>query len=74
LTSFFENYIVDLELSEELLKKSLFDQSVKKLGNLTYEEIYFFTPALVLGGGEDIKYINKGIGSTHQLVLHQVGQ
>lgn len=74
LKGFFKRYIVDPELSKELLKKTLFEQAVKKMGNLAYEEIYFFKPALVLGGGQDIKYIDKGTGSIHQLVLHQVGQ
>ena len=74
LKSFFENYIVDTELSKEHLKKPLFDQAVKKIGNLTNDEIYFFKPALVLGGAESAEYLDKGAGSVHQLVLHQIGQ
>lgn len=74
LKSFFENYIVDQELSKGFLKKTLFDQAVRKIGKLTYEDIYFFKPALVLGGAESLDYLDKGTGSVHQLVLHQIGQ
>jgi len=56
------------------LRKSLFDQAVATLGTLKHNEAFFFVPALVLGGGEDIKYIKKGDASTHQLVLLQIGQ
>jgi hypothetical protein len=74
LENFFEKYMVDPELSKELLKKSLFDQAVKKLGRLTYPDIYFFKPALVLGGAENTDYLDKGNASVHQLILHQLGQ
>jgi len=74
LKHFFEKYIVDPELSKELLRKILFEQAIKKMGNLAYEEIYFFKPALFLGGGEDLKYIDKGKGGVHQLVLQHLRQ
>lgn len=74
LKNFFEKYIIEPELSKELLKKSLFDQAIKKMGSLAYSEIYFFKPALVLGGGENTDYLDKGTGNVHQLVLHHVGQ
>ena len=56
-------------LSDELLYK----QAVEKLGKLEYEEIFFFAPALVLGGAENIKYIKKGNGAVHHQILLQMG-
>jgi len=73
LLDFFQNYIVNEALSQDLLKKQLFSQAMKNLGQLSEDEIYFFSPALILGGAEDIKYIDKGDGNVHQLILHQLG-
>ena len=55
-----------------MLREDLYKQAVEKLGKLDYEDIFFFTPALVLGGGEDIKYIKNG--AVHHQVLLQIGQ
>ena len=71
---FFKSFITDPEIQENVLRKILFDQAVATLGTLKHNEAFFFVPALVLGGGEDIKYIKKGDASTHQLVLLQIGQ
>ena len=71
---FFKSFITDPEIQENVLRKSLFDQAVATLGTLKHNEAFFFVPALVLGGGEDIKYVKKGDASTHQLVLLQIGQ
>lgn len=70
---FFEDYILDPEIKEDVLRKSLFDQATEKLGALQHNEAFFFVPALVLGGVEDIKYVNKGDASTHQHLLLQIG-
>ena len=69
---FFENYILDEDIIKDVLRVDLYKQAVDKLGKLNYEEIFFFTPALVLGGGEDIKYIKKGNGAVHQQVLLKI--
>lgn len=74
LKDFFEKYIVNKDLSNELLKKPLFMNAVDKLGKLKNNEIFFFVPALVLGGAEDVKYIDKGTGSVHQRVLFELGK
>ena len=66
---FFGDYIVDPEVKEDILKKSLFEKATEKLGSLKHNEAFFFVPALVLGGGEDIKYVNKGDANTHQHIL-----
>ena len=70
---FFESYILDPDIQEDVLRKSLFDQATEKLGALQHNEAFFFVPALVLGGGEDIKYVKKGDASTHQHLLLQIG-
>ena len=71
---FFEKYISDPEIKEKVLRKNLFDQAVEKLGSLKYNEAFFFVPALVLGGGEDIKYVSKGDAYTHQHLLLELGK
>ena len=71
---FFQSFITDPEIREDVLRKSLFDQAMAKLGSLKHNEAFFFVPALVLGGGENIKYVSKGDANTHQLLLLQIGQ
>ncbi len=73
LEEFFEKFIVDDEVANEVLKVDIFNEAIKLKGDLAFEEIFFFTPALILGGGEDIKHIDKGDGLTHQQVLFQLG-
>ena len=70
---FFESYITDPEVKEDVLRKGLFDQATAKLGSLEHNEAFFFVPALVLGGGEDIKYVKKGDANTHQHLLLELG-
>ena len=70
---FFERYLLDKGVIKKVLRSDLYKQAVKKFGQLGYQDIFFFTPALVLGGGEDIKYIEKGNGAVHQMVLLAIG-
>ena len=70
---FFERYILDKGVVKKVLRADLYQQAVKKLGKLADPDIFFFTPALALGGGEDIKYIEKGNGAVHQQVLLAIG-
>lgn len=70
---FFDKYIVDLVTRENVLREELYGKSVNELGDLKHNEIFFFVPALVLGGAEDIKFIKKGDANTHQQVLFQIG-
>jgi len=74
LKDFFEKYIVNEELAAGLLKKQLFEQAVSKLGLLKPDDIYYFQPALFLGGAPETNYLSKGTGSVHQMVLFQLGQ
>ena len=70
---FFERYILDKGVIKNILRSDLYKQAVKKLGKPGNKDIFFFTPALVLGGGENIKYIEKGNGAIHQQVLLAIG-
>ena len=70
---FFERYLLDKGVAKKVLRADLYKQAVKKFGRLGYQDIFFFTPALVLGGGETIKYIEKGNGAVHQMVLLAIG-
>jgi len=68
---FFKGYILDEGIRKDVLREDLYKTAVEKLGKLAYEEIFFFKPALCLGGGEDIKYVTKGNGAVHHQVLLQ---
>ena len=65
----FVEYLVDSEIGESILRRTLFDEAKNKLGILKANEIYFFAPVLVTGGAEDIKYIDKGDAAIHQWIL-----
>ena len=66
---FFEKYIVDKKVIKNVLRIDLYKKAVKKIGKLNDKDIFFFVPALVLGGKEDIKYIDKGNCIIHQQIL-----
>lgn len=70
---FFNRYIKS-DLMNYNLRKDLFIESKEKLGNLSTKEIYFFVPALILGGAENIKYVQKGHAVTHQNLLLELGK
>ena len=53
----FVEYLIDSEIEEKILRRKLFDESKDKFGVLPLNEIYFFAPALVTGGTEEIKYV-----------------
>ena len=67
-------YITDPETEKNVLRKDLFALAEEKCGPLKPDEIFFFVPALIVGGAEDIKYIGKGNAAVHHWVLFQVGQ
>jgi hypothetical protein len=74
LQFFFENYIINDGFSEPFLRKELFEASQKKLGKLKLDEIFFFVPALIMGGGqENINIVEKGNAVVHQDLLFQMG-
>jgi len=73
LADFFEDYIVDEDNIRKVLREELFKEAAKEKGKITFEEIYFFVPALSVGGGENIKYIDKGNGKVQQSLLFKLG-
>ena len=74
LIDFFKSYIVDDEVYKELLRKDLFEQAYNIHGTLKSSEIFYFQPALALGGAESIEYIGKGNEKIHQLFLFTLTQ
>lgn len=74
LQFFFEDYITNDEYSSPYLRKELFSKSTEKLGNLNTNEIFYFVPALIMGGGtETTAGVEKGIDIVHQDLLFQFG-
>lgn len=71
LEEFLRDFIVDEEIEKDSLRKELFEEAKKKSGNLLSKEIYFFAPALIIGGVEEIKHIDKGNAVIHQSILLQ---
>ena len=70
---FFNNYILDENIKEQILRRTLFSQAVNKHGSLSVNECFYFVPALVTGGAENIKYIQEGDANVHQHVLFELG-
>lgn len=68
----FLTYLLDPEVEEEVLRRSLFDSARKKCGSLAADEIYFFAPGLAIGGLEDIQYVTKGKADVHHQLLIQL--
>lgn len=69
---FFDKYITDESIKENVLRQNLYNESVNILGNLKHSEIFFFVPALAIGGAEEIKYVKKGDANVHQQVLFEL--
>ncbi len=70
---FFKNYIIDKNVRKNILREDLYNESVNKIGNLKYNEIFFFAPALITGGIEKGEYVKKGDAKIHHQVLFQIG-
>ena len=70
---FFDGYILDENVKENVLRRALFNEATAKLGALAVNECFFFVPALVIGGAEDIKHVKKGDANVHQHLLFEIG-
>ena len=70
---FFDGYILDENVKENVLRRALFNEATAKLGALAVNECFFFVPALVIGGAEDIKHVQKGDANVHQHLLFELG-
>ncbi|OUM60821.1 hypothetical protein PIROE2DRAFT_62905 [Piromyces sp. E2] len=69
---FVEDYLLDEEIEDLVLRKQLFSEAFERDGELKLNEIFLFVPALAIGGGENIKYIKKGDAITQQHLLLQL--
>ncbi|MBN1078385.1 GAD-like domain-containing protein [Clostridium botulinum] len=74
LQEFFKSYIVNEQIYNEVLRRKLFEQAYAVKGSLELNQIYFFTPALILGGKELIESIDRGDANIHQSILLQLGK
>lgn len=70
---FFEDFITDDEIIEDVFKKDLFMEAFQNKGALKGSEIFCFVPALILGGAESVEYIDKAEAGVHQLLLFTLG-
>lgn len=70
---FFEDFITDDEIIEEVLKKDLFMEAFQNKGVLKSNEIFCFVPALILGGSELAENLDKAEADIHQLLLFDLG-
>ena len=65
----FVQLLTDDESAEPLLDKTLFGHALEKCGPLADSEVFFFVPALVLGGSESVASVGKGGAVVHQRLL-----
>ncbi|WP_249384016.1 GAD-like domain-containing protein [Chitinivorax sp. B] len=72
LDAFFNDTLCDGEAIESLLERGFFNQAVGRLGPLADGQIYFYTPALALGGVADVDHLDKGDAVVHLDLLLQM--
>jgi hypothetical protein len=72
LEDFFNDSMCDEEIIEDVLQSELFTECVAKYGALAENEIYFYVPALALGGSEDVNSMDKGSALVHLELLLQM--
>lgn len=70
---FLEKIIADKKIMDSLFYKDLYGQAVREKGTLQKNEIFFFVPALVLGGKQAIGNVDKGDAVTHMHLLFNLG-
>lgn len=73
LESFFNSYLTDPGIQDEILRRPLFEAALGKLGPLHAGEAYYFVPALALGGAESEEFLEKGNAAVHLDLLFQLG-
>ncbi|WP_181919536.1 T6SS immunity protein Tdi1 domain-containing protein [Alkalilimnicola ehrlichii] len=62
----------DREVREELLNPKMFEELTKRFGEIPAQEIFFYTPALRLGGRESIENVEHGNAVVHLEFLLQL--
>lgn len=70
---FFEKFIINDGISKNILRKDIYKDLQKNIGNIKDDEIYFYVPALMLGGSPNIKKMKKGDAKIHHNILFQMG-
>jgi hypothetical protein len=73
INSFFNDYLTADSFYDTFLRRELFLSAQQIKGPLALNEIYFFVPALALGGAEEAKYIDKGNAQVQMDILFQLG-
>lgn len=72
LMDFFNDYLCDDEMIEEVLRQELFREALEKHGSLKNDEIYSFVPALAMGGAAQVEFIKKANALVHLDLLFQM--
>ena len=72
-SDFFERILPTEQFAEQFLRKELFREAAAKYGSLAADEIFFFSPALALGGEESLPHVEKGDAAVHQHLLFELG-
>jgi Uncharacterized conserved protein len=72
LNDFFNDYLCDDDIINDILRQELFQQALQKYGPLTSGEIYSFVPALALGGAAEVEFIQKVNALVHLEILFQM--
>ncbi|MDX2301280.1 MAG: DUF1851 domain-containing protein [Microscillaceae bacterium] len=73
LKSFFNQHIAHEDFMIDTLRSDLFNESRASLGELEKNEIFYFVPALILGGKISNSNIEKGNAQVHLHLLYQMG-
>lgn len=70
--SHFLNFIKDKDFQNDYFDIILFQDAVKKYGNLTYQQCFGFVPLLALGGTKSVDNLEKVNISEHLSILTQL--
>ena len=68
-----EQFFDGIDISLPILRTGLYREAVEKHNGIpAHDEIFFFTPALGMGGDENIKFVDKGKALVHYEILSQM--
>ena len=73
LDEFFNDYLCNPEVMSDLLRRELFEQAIEKIGSLAKNEVFYFVPALCIGGAEALEFVEKGNIQIHLEILFDLG-
>ena len=72
LESFFETFLTDEENRRIWLREELFKEAIGAKGMLAKNEVFTITPALILGGSEDLNGLSKGNAQVYQHIIFEM--